>query len=91
EEGLGLSFGMIEERALRCRFSDCLHNSEPGCAVKAALESGEIAPDDFESYLKIKRELAHQERKVNKVAASDEKKHWKTATKEMRNNPKKRQ
>lgn len=90
EEGLGLSFGVIEERALRCRFSDCLHNSEPGCAVKAALDAGEILAEDFENYQKIRRELAHQERKVNKVAASDEKKRWKEVSKSARSHPKKR-
>jgi ribosome biogenesis GTPase len=90
EEGLGLSFGVIEERALRCRFSDCLHASEPGCAVKAALEAGAILPEDFENYLKIRRELTHQERKVSKVAASDEKKRWAAASKAARSHPKKR-
>jgi ribosome biogenesis GTPase len=90
EEGLSLSFAAIEERALRCKFANCRHESEPGCVVKAALEAGEIIQEDFESYQKIRRELSHQERKVNKVVASEEKKRWKAVSKLARNNPKRR-
>ena len=90
EEGFALSFAAIEEFALRCKFSDCRHESEPGCSVKAALERGEVAAGDFESYLKLRKELTRQERKVNKVALGDEKKKWKEISKSNRNNPKKR-
>jgi ribosome biogenesis GTPase len=75
--GLSASFGAIEELALHCRFSDCGHDSEPGCAVKAALCEGSLPESDYESYRKLHRELAHQERKTNKAAASEAKKQWK--------------
>jgi ribosome biogenesis GTPase len=79
-EALNLSFAAIEELALRCRFSNCEHDSEPGCAVKAALDSGELSKSDHESYLKLRKEVAFQERKTNKAAASEEKKRWKKLT-----------
>ena len=41
--GVEEAFADVEELALRCRFSDCSHNTEPGCAVKAALVSGELS------------------------------------------------
>jgi len=55
--GLGTAFADVEEVLARpCRFSDCKHGTEPGCAVKAALESGELGAERLESYLKLKRE-----------------------------------
>jgi len=61
EEGLGESFADVEEYTARCRFSDCRHENEPGCAVKAAIARGELAPDRWESYLKLKAEGAGKE------------------------------
>jgi len=40
-----------------CRFSDCRHDAEPGCAVKQALAEGRLAPERWESYVKLQREL----------------------------------
>ena len=55
--GLGAAFADVEEIYARpCKFSNCRHESEPGCAVKAALASGELSPDRLESYLRLKRE-----------------------------------
>jgi len=55
-EGLSMMFSDVEEYFNKCRFSDCKHNSEPDCAVKSALESGELPRERWESYLQIKRE-----------------------------------
>lgn len=55
-DGLGKTFSEIDELLVRCRFSDCTHTNEPGCAVTAALESGELSEERWESYLKLKRE-----------------------------------
>ena len=63
ESGMDNIFGDIEELAQYCRFGDCSHESEPGCAVKEALENGSLAQDRWESYKKLKKELAHMERK----------------------------
>ncbi|MFG2889840.1 ribosome small subunit-dependent GTPase A [Streptomyces sp. NPDC048248] len=56
ESGVGQVFSEIEELAGRCRFHDCGHESEPGCAVLAAIDSGELAERRLESYRKLKRE-----------------------------------
>ena len=57
---------------------------EPGCAVRAALADGTLAAERWESYLKLQGELAHLERKLDKRAASEERKKWKRITQEAR-------
>ena len=52
------AFPDIAELSTRCRFSDCKHETEPGCAVRAALEAGELPPERWESYRALERELA---------------------------------
>ena len=54
----GASFADVEELALQCRFGDCTHGNEPGCAVRAALESGVLDPERWQAYLKLRDELA---------------------------------
>ena len=51
-------FADIEAVAAQCRFRDCLHQREPGCAVRAAIESGEIDEERFHNYLKLREEVA---------------------------------
>jgi len=51
------TFADIEDLSQRCRFNDCSHTKEPGCAVKEALEEGSLEPKRLESYFKQKREL----------------------------------
>lgn len=65
EEGLGETFGEIEELAQFCKFRDCQHQNEPGCAVRRALEDGSLATERLESYRKLQKELAYQERQVD--------------------------
>jgi len=57
-EDLTESFNDIEELALQCKFSNCAHQSEPGCAVKTAIESGQLTPERLASYQKLKNELS---------------------------------
>ncbi len=80
-EGLELTFGHIEGLSTGCKFHDCAHESEPGCAVKAGLLSGAVSEEDYASFLKLKKELAHQARKADKGLASEEKKKWKSISK----------
>jgi ribosome biogenesis GTPase len=68
DEGITATFADIEELAEGCRFRDCSHHSEPGCAVREAVESGELDPERLESYRKLQREL-HQVRLRQDVAA----------------------
>lgn len=60
-DGLAASFADIDERAGRCRFRDCTHTGEPGCAVQEAVASGEVAAGHYESYRKLSRESAFHE------------------------------
>ena len=55
-EGLGDAFSDVEKYLGKCRFSDCKHEREPGCAIKAALASGELDIARWESYQKLKEE-----------------------------------
>lgn len=57
EERVGDTFAEIELLAERCRFSDCRHASEPGCAVQEQVAAGTLDPKRLRSYLKQKREL----------------------------------
>lgn len=57
DEGLEAAFADLEELAQGCRFNDCSHNGEPGCAIEAAVESGALDPARLESWRKLQREL----------------------------------
>ena len=55
-EGLGNAFADVEQYLGKCRFSDCTHEREPGCAIKAAIQAGELDISRWESYRKLKDE-----------------------------------
>ena len=84
DEGLEEAFEDVTALFGHCKFSDCSHESEPGCAVKAALADGTLAPERWESYLSLQAELAHLERRIDKRAASEERKRWKSVSKQSR-------
>jgi ribosome biogenesis GTPase len=58
DEGLEAAFADIAELAAGCRFADCSHETEPGCAVQAALQDGTLSRDRWERYRALERELA---------------------------------
>ncbi|WP_462355223.1 GTPase RsgA, partial [Fusobacterium ulcerans] len=58
------AFKDVEELALQCRFSDCTHTSEPGCAVIKAVESGEISQERLDNYFKLKKEIVNTQNKL---------------------------
>lgn len=60
-EGLDESFTDIRELAGTCRFADCSHDQEPGCAVRAAIESGSLSEARYQGYLKLKKEAAYHD------------------------------
>ena len=74
DDGLEEAFDDVTSLFGNCRFSDCSHESEPGCAVKAAIEDGTLARERWESYLKLQAELAHLERRLDKRAQAEERK-----------------
>jgi ribosome biogenesis GTPase len=84
DEGIGSTFSDITELASACKFHDCAHEEEPGCAVKAALDSGELPAERLASYRKQQRELAAIARKKDKRLASEETKKWKKIHREAR-------
>ncbi|WP_165248886.1 ribosome small subunit-dependent GTPase A [Adlercreutzia sp. ZJ141] len=60
DEGIGAAFSDIERLAEQCRFRDCKHENEPGCAVRAAVEAGTLSENRFASYQALRRETADQ-------------------------------
>lgn len=67
EDSLDMTFADIEELACKCKFKNCSHQSEPGCAVQKALLDGELMPDRYAGYLKLQKELKFlQNRKLGK-------------------------
>ncbi|WP_391123393.1 ribosome small subunit-dependent GTPase A [Psychrobacillus sp. L3] len=83
-EGVSASFSDIEELAEGCRFRDCQHQKEPGCAIHEAISSGTLKEERYRSYVKLLRELAHIERKNDVVAKKAEVNKWKKVTKNYR-------
>ena len=81
DEGLGATFSDIEELAAECRFSDCGHNGEPGCAVEAAVESGQLDAERLESWRKLQREMEQMRARQDGLAKLREKQRVKTITK----------
>jgi ribosome biogenesis GTPase len=75
-DSLGGSFADIEQFAAGCRFRDCRHESEPGCGVRSAIESGALDPARFESYFELRRELAYQERRQDQRLRQEEESKW---------------
>lgn len=64
--GLGEVFGDVEQYLGKCKFSDCKHQSEPGCAIRAAIAAGELSPQRWESYLALKEEAHWSDDKAGK-------------------------
>ena len=81
-------FAGIAALARQCRFHDCAHAGEPGCAVFAALKTGELEPARWASYQKLLAEARYHERSVDQRAAAETKRKWKVIHQAMRRNPK---
>lgn len=73
-----------------CRFRDCVHDQEPGCAVRDAVASGALDPDRFASFQKLERELAYEEERTDPVAARSARGRRKAAQKTYRRGQKPR-
>jgi ribosome biogenesis GTPase / thiamine phosphate phosphatase len=82
------TFGDIEEIARRCRFSDCNHDREPGCAVREALQDGTLSAERWESYLKLQRELEALEARRNHLLRQERVREYKIRARA--NRPKKK-
>lgn len=73
-EGIEASFQDIAELALTCRFRDCRHDGEPGCAVLEAVDTGKLDSDRLESYHKLQREMRYLETRRDAAAQAMERK-----------------
>ena len=85
EGGLSAAFADIESLFEHCRFADCAHEREPGCAVQRALSDGSLDPKRYDQYLTQKRELAYAADRVQ--YKRDRSKKFQQITKAMRKNP----
>jgi ribosome biogenesis GTPase len=81
---LSETFADVAALATRCRFTNCLHDTEPGCAVQAALAAGSLDPARWQSFLKLQREQAYAARKANPQLARAGRAAWKKITKGQR-------
>jgi ribosome biogenesis GTPase len=77
EEGIDAAFNDVTDLAAQCRFNDCAHVSEPGCAVLAAIAAGELAADRLDSYRNLLGEAAFAARKNDHRLAKEAQKVWK--------------
>ena len=84
EEGLDQTFDDIAQLALSCRFTDCQHESEPGCAVQAAILDGTLTAERLASYWKLGREIRAMRRREDKRLQIEDKNRWKAITKANR-------
>ena len=94
QEDLDTVFDDIEALAKKCRFRDCAHESEPGCAIHEAVEAGELDEDRFQSYMKMRREIAYTNRRRDEASIREERKRQKSMGKLYKDvqkfNPKRR-
>jgi ribosome biogenesis GTPase len=80
-ETMGGTFNDIESLAEECRFRDCRHRQEPGCAVRGAIEADRLSAGRLESYHKLQDEQAYQSRQVDQRAQIEQRRRWKVLTK----------
>jgi ribosome biogenesis GTPase len=82
--GIGETFAEIEAFAAGCRFADCRHEQEPGCAVREAVDRGLFSNERLDSYLRLKEELAFEQEKSEIGLVRIERKRWKAIAKQVR-------
>lgn len=85
-ESISTVFQDIDELVSQCKFTDCSHNNEPGCAIKKALENGSLENERYESYKKLQKEIAYHLRKQDVHLMRAEKEKWKKIKKSLKTN-----
>ena len=81
-DGIGEVFDELEAVAATCRFSDCRHEGEPGCAVRAAIADGRLDRGRLDAYRKLEREARRAELSANPVARKAERRRWSAIVKD---------
>jgi ribosome biogenesis GTPase len=84
DDAMDQTFADVTELAALCRFGDCTHEHEPGCAVIAARDDGTLPAERLESYRKLQRELQHLRVKQDRRAAAEQRRQYKVMTKSYR-------
>ena len=87
-ERIGEVFGDVEQLAAGCRFADCAHDREPGCAVTAAVSAGELPAARLTSYRKLAREAAAEALRSDPLARREARRAWKQQTMQARRHDK---
>ena len=85
--GVGRAFADVEELAVACRFADCRHLTEPGCAVLSSVVAGDLGEDRVESWRRLQREQAYQARRTDGRLRALEAQRWKAMSKAQRARP----
>jgi ribosome biogenesis GTPase len=83
-EGLTQTFADVDELGANCRFTDCEHKNEPGCAVQAAVAEGMLEADRLESWRKLQREQEFLQRKMDPEIGAAQKKRTKILMRQVR-------
>jgi ribosome biogenesis GTPase / thiamine phosphate phosphatase len=83
-EGLKNAFSEIEQYAGECKYKNCTHTNEPGCAVLMAVEEGQIPEERLKSYQKLKREIAYNLFRRDDKSKNKRGKFWKTVSKQSK-------
>jgi ribosome biogenesis GTPase len=83
DDGLAATYADVETIARECRFRDCTHRTEPGCAVREALADGRIEPRRWAGYEKLRREAAHVARQADRSLREAEQRRWKMISKSV--------
>ena len=83
-EGVARAFSDVEELGAACRFADCAHAGEPGCAVQASIDAGDLSAERISSWRRFQRELAHQARRTDARLRAEQKAQWRTVHRAQR-------
>jgi ribosome biogenesis GTPase len=84
-DGMALAFPDLEELTQRCRFNDCAHVTEPGCAVLAAIAEGSLSKERLEGWRKLERELRSLAARQGDLAVlQEQRQRWKTMARQLR-------
>jgi ribosome biogenesis GTPase len=84
DDVVGETFADIAALAASCRFRDCQHDTEPGCAVKAAVEAGDLDAGRYANYLKLQGEQAETSKRRSERALADAKRIGKIGSKALK-------
>jgi ribosome biogenesis GTPase / thiamine phosphate phosphatase len=82
-DGVDQSFQDVDELVTTCRFGNCQHNGEPGCAIAGALASGALDAGRYAAWQKLEREARAQLRRVDALARAEERRKWKAIGKSV--------